>query len=78
MGVFTPWLDGFVSDLTNTPVRGGRWLDAVVCDPPYGVREGLKVLGSHRPELQEVVKLADGRPAHLCVCDAVRLIRTRR
>ena len=59
------WLDGFVSDLTNTPIRAGRWLDAITCDPPYGVREGLKVLGSHRPELQEVVRLADGTPAHL-------------
>ncbi|KAF2154577.1 tRNA guanosine-2'-O-methyltransferase [Myriangium duriaei CBS 260.36] len=67
------WLDGFVSDLTNSPIRIGassttsrsRWLDAIVCDPPYGVREGLKVLGSHKPELQEVVKMADGTPAHL-------------
>ena len=23
----------------------GAWLDGIVCDPPYGVREGLKVLG---------------------------------
>ncbi|OCL01319.1 tRNA guanosine-2'-O-methyltransferase TRM11 [Glonium stellatum] len=50
------YLDGFISDLTNSPVRGcmgenggererGAWLDGIVCDPPYGVREGLKVLG---------------------------------
>jgi len=38
--------DTFVADLTNTPLRACRWLDGIVCDPPYGVREGLKVLGN--------------------------------
>ncbi|KIX94378.1 uncharacterized protein Z520_09764 [Fonsecaea multimorphosa CBS 102226] len=47
--------DCLTSDLTNTPFRcattvlkstDGRWLDGIVCDPPYGVREGLKVLGT--------------------------------
>ncbi|KAH9988645.1 tRNA guanosine-2'-O-methyltransferase TRM11 [Xylariaceae sp. FL0662B] len=37
--------DVFVCDLTNSPVRKARTLDGIVCDPPYGVREGLKVLG---------------------------------
>lgn len=41
--------DCVTGDLTNSPFRIGRgkkrWLDAVICDPPYGVREGLKVLG---------------------------------
>lgn len=49
--------DCIISDLTNTPFRssvnathssGSRWLDGIVCDPPYGVREGLKVLGTRR------------------------------
>ncbi|KAL2105349.1 hypothetical protein VUR80DRAFT_8522 [Thermomyces stellatus] len=41
----------FVADLTNTPLRAGRRLwDGIVCDPPYGVREGLKVLGRRDPE----------------------------
>ncbi|KAI1115311.1 S-adenosyl-L-methionine-dependent methyltransferase [Nemania sp. NC0429] len=40
----------FVSDLTNTPVRKRRILDGILCDPPYGVREGLKVLGCRDPE----------------------------
>lgn len=48
------YLGGFVSDLTNTPLRllqhsndstNGGYLDGIVCDPPYGIREGLKVLG---------------------------------
>lgn len=40
----------FVSDLTNTPMRKARILDGILCDPPYGVREGLKVLGCRDPE----------------------------
>ena len=57
-GTASHYLGGFVSDLTNTPLRlppssasGGEakhaaYLDGIVCDPPYGIREGLKVLGS--------------------------------
>ncbi|KAI1616710.1 NAD-dependent histone deacetylase SIR2 [Exophiala viscosa] len=49
--------DCITSDLTNTPFRNsvnttvyssGRWLDGIICDPPYGVREGLKVLGTRK------------------------------
>jgi tRNA (guanine10-N2)-methyltransferase len=39
----------FVCDLTNTPIRKSRMLDGILCDPPYGVREGLKVLGVRDP-----------------------------
>lgn len=41
----------FAADLTNTPIRKGHpiW-DGIVCDPPYGVREGLRVLGLKDPE----------------------------
>lgn len=48
--------DLFVADLTNTPLRRARILDGIVCDPPYGVREGLMVLGwkdSQRPDMIE-------------------------
>ncbi|KAH7130784.1 tRNA guanosine-2'-O-methyltransferase-like protein TRM11 [Dendryphion nanum] len=56
-GLEPQYLGGFVSDLTNTPfrlnnVRGG-YLDGIICDPPYGIREGLKVLGS-REKLGDV------------------------
>ena len=48
-GIEAEWMDGFVADLTHCPLREskekGGWLDGIVCDPPYGVREGLKVLG---------------------------------
>lgn len=54
------YLGALISDLTNTPLRmlptsnqqGKGYLDGIVCDPPYGIREGLKVLGS-RQELLE-------------------------
>lgn len=47
------YLGGFVSDLTNTPLRlpTAPYLDGIVCDPPYGIREGLKVLGPRTPLL---------------------------
>jgi tRNA (guanine10-N2)-methyltransferase len=43
--------DVFSADITNTPIRTGRrtW-DGIICDPPYGVREGLRVLGLKDPE----------------------------
>ncbi|KAK0643335.1 S-adenosyl-L-methionine-dependent methyltransferase [Cercophora newfieldiana] len=51
----------FTADLTNSPIRRqslgtssdgvqGRIFDGIVCDPPYGVREGLRVLGVRDPE----------------------------
>ncbi|KAI4140820.1 MAG: hypothetical protein LQ341_003690 [Variospora aurantia] len=58
------YLDMFVADLTHAPLRGSRFLDGIICDPPYGVREGLKVLGSRDGGSKEV-KYIDGEPAHL-------------
>ncbi|KAK0659798.1 tRNA (guanine(10)-N2)-methyltransferase [Lasiodiplodia hormozganensis] len=63
-GLTGRFLDNFVSDLTNTPLRRGRWLDGILCDPPYGVREGLKVLGRKDGSGQEAVMI-DGEWAHL-------------
>lgn len=51
----------FTADLTNSPLRRrplgvdgdgvqGRIFDGIICDPPYGVREGLRVLGVRDPE----------------------------
>jgi tRNA (guanine10-N2)-methyltransferase len=61
-------VDTFISDLTNSPVVSdgtgrGRWLDGIVCDPPYGVREGLKVLGSKEDRRREEVVI-DGVPSY--------------
>jgi len=61
------YLDGFVSDLTNTPIRQTPFIDAIVCDPPYGVREGLKVLGNRDPEKGKEPVIRNGVLRHLYV-----------
>ncbi|TAQ88513.1 hypothetical protein B7494_g3153 [Chlorociboria aeruginascens] len=59
--------DTFVADLTNTPVRVARIFDGIICDPPYGVREGLKVLGNRDPNKpkEPVYKEGQDLPHHL-------------
>lgn len=84
--------DCIISDLTNTPLRSNgtsksllqadnstRWLDGIICDPPYGVREGLKVLGKRAAPAgkdfltdtaratmdEDGAYLIEGTPAHL-------------
>ena len=70
-GLGDKWMDGLVADLTNSPLRtgsrtesGGRqgWLDGIVCDPPYGVREGLKVLGRSPAAIAIATKNNNGAP----------------
>ncbi|KAF3905501.1 hypothetical protein ABW20_dc0109528 [Dactylellina cionopaga] len=69
--------DMFISDLTNSPlgrfgatesIEGGsrseQIFDAIICDPPYGVREGLKVLGSRDPSRPKVPTIIDGIAQH--------------
>jgi tRNA (guanine10-N2)-methyltransferase len=56
--------DNFVADLTNTPLRNARIFDGIVCDPPYGVREGLKVLGSRDPTKGKEIVYKDGKAHH--------------
>ncbi|KAL8923938.1 MAG: hypothetical protein Q9172_002902 [Xanthocarpia lactea] len=58
------YLDSFIADLTHTPLRTARFLDGIICDPPYGVREGLKVLGSKDGGKKEITWV-DGKAAHL-------------
>ena len=58
--------DVFVCDLTNTPVRRARVLDGIVCDPPYGVREGLRVLGCR--DVEKYANLVEkGKRTYRCV-----------
>ena len=63
-GLLDKYLDGFISDLTHSPLRAGRFLDGIICDPPYGIREGLKVLGS-KDGVRREVRFLDGKAAHL-------------
>ena len=59
------FLDNFIADLTHTPLRAGPWLDSIVCDPPYGVREGPRVLGYREEEKDTTPVLIDGVLAHM-------------
>lgn len=62
-GTVSKYVDAFSSDLTNTPLRLTQHLDGIICDPPYGVREGLRVLGTRDGRGKEEV-IIDGVPAH--------------
>lgn len=62
-GITSKFLDAFTSDITNTPLRNCQFLDGIVCDPPYGVREGLRVLGTRDGKFKEPV-IIDGVYAH--------------
>ncbi|KAI9017523.1 S-adenosyl-L-methionine-dependent methyltransferase [Gaertneriomyces semiglobifer] len=39
-------LDNVVCDIAHHPWRDGEWFDAIVTDPPYGVRAGAKMIGT--------------------------------
>lgn len=66
-GLVNQFGDTFVADLTNTPLRATRLFDGILCDPPYGVREGLKVLGSRDPTVpkEPIIKEGEDKPHHL-------------
>lgn len=75
-GLVDRHLDDFVADLTHSPLRAAAaaaasghsgLLNGIICDPPYGVREGLKVLGSRDGGGKEI-KYLNGEPAHLQDC----------
>lgn len=54
-------------DFTHNALRQDIIFDAIICDPPYGVREHIKVCGSKRPEkfIGKEEILIDNVPAHL-------------
>lgn len=62
-GLGARYIGSSICDITNSPVRLARFLDGIVCDPPYGIREGVKVLGRQDGLGTEEV-LIDGIPAH--------------
>ncbi len=64
-GITEQFGDSFVADLTNTPIRASRLFDGIICDPPYGVREGLKVLGNRDPSKSKEPVFQNGEAHHL-------------
>lgn len=75
-------LDSFVSDLTNSPFRNtgsegsDQFIDAIVCDPPYGIREGLKVLGARDLTKAKEVVVTKGVVRHLYVLLLLVMLHT--
>lgn len=56
-------LDALVFDICHNPWRSQQWLDAIVTDPPYGVRAGAKKLGRHDGK-ELTMRTYDGIPMH--------------
>ncbi|KMQ46035.1 putative RNA methylase domain [Trichophyton rubrum] len=63
-GLLSRFLDTFTSDLTNTPLRSTRIFDGIICDPPYGVREGLRVLGHKDDSRKGELMMFQGVPSY--------------
>lgn len=65
-GVQQRIMDLCTFDLTKNPWRCGELFDAIITDPPYGVRAGAKRLGrktpSKRPSQQYVANRQDDQP----------------
>lgn len=66
-GLTHRYMDVMAMDFTHNAFRNDFYFDAIVCDPPYGVREGLKVLGARDEEkfLGKEQVMIDGVAAHL-------------
>ncbi|KAI7902319.1 S-adenosyl-L-methionine-dependent methyltransferase [Cokeromyces recurvatus] len=56
-------LDTLVFDICHHPWRSQQWIDAIVTDPPYGVRAGAKKLGRHDGK-ELTMRTYDGVPMH--------------
>lgn len=53
-------------DFTHNSLRSSLTIDSIICDPPYGIREGIKVLGckNGQPEKSKFA-FRDGKLAYL-------------
>ncbi|CCE66290.1 hypothetical protein TPHA_0P01320 [Tetrapisispora phaffii CBS 4417] len=61
------FLDVITMDFTHNALRSDLMIDTILCDPPYGIRESIKVLGAKNPEKfegKEDVEI-DGEKAYL-------------
>jgi len=58
-------LDTLTFDICHNPWRIDNWLDAIVTDPPYGVRAGAKKLGRKETSKKPVaMRMYEGVPMH--------------
>ncbi len=68
-GTSNKFLDVMTMDFTHNSLRPSFKLDSIVCDPPYGVREGLKVLGTRSKDAEALFerekKIIEGKQACL-------------
>ncbi|CAD1812257.1 unnamed protein product [Candida parapsilosis] len=66
-GTPTNFIDVLTMDFTHNALRKGFGIDTIICDPPYGVREGLRVLGAKNEEKAagREKNIVDGEVAHL-------------
>ncbi|KAF4952776.1 hypothetical protein F66182_18436 [Fusarium sp. NRRL 66182] len=69
-GIEDKFVDALMSDLTNTPIRDVPFLDGIICDPPYGIREGLRVLGVREGKSKQPA-YKDGVLAHTLVSASI-------
>ncbi|SCU98663.1 LAFA_0G19438g1_1 [Lachancea sp. 'fantastica'] len=61
------FLDVLTMDFTHNALRSNMMIDTILCDPPYGIRESIKILGAKDPERfvgKENVEI-DGKKAYL-------------
>ena len=54
-------------DFTHNALRKGLVVDSIMCDPPYGIREGIKVLGTDDVSVLQnsKVSMKEGKLAYL-------------
>lgn len=62
-GVLPQIVDTPMFDLTQHPFRTGELFDAIVTDPPYGVRAGAKRLGRKEGDRAVAPTVVPGREA---------------
>lgn len=66
-GESSKFLDVLTMDFTHNSLRSNLVIDTILCDPPYGIRESIKVLGARDPERfagKENIEI-DGKKAFL-------------
>lgn len=57
--------DALCMDFTNNAFRDDLMFGSIICDPPYGVREGVKVCGSSDDKVGREKIVIDGQLAYL-------------